>query len=101
MLHRRKQGYSTVLSYLIMQFVWRTAWIVIRLVIMKTGTIKKEEGGLSDKPPSHLLDFNFFLHIDFLAVHIVKYIFEESEFLTRNNFYSKTVLHLPFPFQGE
>ena len=43
-----------------------------------------------------LTDFDFFLHVDFLAVLVVELIFEEGKFLAGNNLYSKAVLELPF-----
>ena len=52
------------------------------------------------EPPFLLLDFDFFLHIDFLSMCIIEHILQESEFLTWNDLDTEPVFHLPLSLEG-
>lgn len=47
-----------------------------------------------------LFNFEFFLHVHFLVVHIKEFILQERQVLVRNDFDAKSIFHLPFALHG-
>lgn len=43
-----------------------------------------------------LFNFEFFLHVHFLVVHVKEFILQERQVLVRNDFDAKSIFHLPF-----
>lgn len=47
-----------------------------------------------------LFNFEFFLHVHFLVVHVKEFILQERQVLVRNDFDTKSIFHLPFALHG-
>lgn len=47
-----------------------------------------------------LFNFEFFLHVHFLVVHVKEFILQERQVLVRNDFDAKSIFHLPFALHG-
>lgn len=47
-----------------------------------------------------LFNFELFLHVHFLVVHVKEFILQERQVLVRNDFDAKSIFHLPFALHG-
>lgn len=52
------------------------------------------------KTAFRLFNFEFFLHVHFLVVHVKEFILQERQVLVRNDFDAKSIFHLPFALHG-
>ena len=59
----------------------------------------KKKGNIFGVPL--LFCLNLLFHVDELALHVVEFILQESQFLRGDNVYSKAVFHLPAPLQRD
>lgn len=85
---------------------------VARLFPVRFSIRKEREKGLClwrQKRPSplfrwetafRLFNFEFFLHVHFLVVHVKEFILQERQVLVRNDFDAKSIFHLPFALHG-
>lgn len=64
------------------------------------GRIKKDGEVFQILRRLFLFNFEFFLHVNLFPVWVIEYIFQERKFLAWNNLDTKSVFHLPLPFQG-